>query len=494
MKEIENRHYIDGQWVEGRGTALVSVNPVDNAVIWQGSVGEVPEIKKTVASAHKALPDWCSESLETRIHYLKKFADIVNSKRETLNHLISLETGKPLWESDTETNSVIAKIAISIDAYNARTQEKITQMKDSNACLRFKPQGVVVVLGAFNFPAHLSNGHIIPALLAGNTVIYKPSELAPLVAAFIMQCWHETGIPAGVISCIQGDGTTGALLLQSDIQGVFFTGSYATGKRIHQMFADRPEVILALEMGGNNPLIIDDNVEDIDAAIYQTILSAYLTAGQRCTAARRIFIKDNPSGKAFLTRLLQATQAIKVGAYTEKPEPFMGPVIRHQHALRHLEAQEALISVGGEALLKLNLLEANSSLLSPGIIDMTQATNPPDEEIFAPFLQVYRYQDFTEALQLANKTRYGLVAALISDNAEHYQQFYKTIKAGLINWNKPTTGAMSSLPFGGVGCSGNHRPSAWFAADYCAYPVASVEEARLNKPSNILPGLMGFDF
>lgn len=489
MTEGDNRHYIGGQWIDGQGTSLVSTNPVNNTPLWQGFLGEEKEVKAAVSAAIKALPEWGSESIEIRIPYLKKFAEIIDRKRAELNQLISLETGKPLWESDTETSSVIAKIGISIDAYRERTSEKISQITNAQACLRYKPQGVVVVLGAFNFPAHLSNGHIAPALLAGNTVIYKPSELAPLVASFIMQCWHEAGIPAGVINCIQGDGRTGALLLESDVQGVFFTGSYATGKCIHQMFAGRPEVIVALEMGGNNPLVIDDEVENVDAAIYQTILSTYLTAGQRCTAARRLFIKDNAWGNQFLTKLLEACQAIKVGAFTEQPEPFMGPVIRPLHAVKHLETQEALIAAGGNPLLKMRQLQANSGLLSPGIIDMSQVANPKDEEIFAPLLQVYRYDHFEDAIKFANKTRYGLVATLISDSRERYQYFYKTIRTGLINWNKPTTGASSTLPFGGTGCSGNHRPSAWFAADYCAYPVASLEQERLTMPLNLLPGL-----
>lgn len=485
----DSRHYIGGQWIEGMGISFTSTNPVNNTPLWQGFLGKEKEVTAAVSAAHKALPDWSMESVESRISYLKQFAEIIEKKRATLNQIISLETGKPTWESDTETSSVIAKIALSIDAYRERTSEKITQLADSKACLRYKPQGVVVVLGAFNFPAHLSNGHIVPALLAGNTVIYKPSELAPFVASFIMQCWDEAGIPAGVINCVQGDGRTGTLLLESDIQGVYFTGSYSTGKRIHHLFAERPEVIVALEMGGNNPLIIDDEVENVDAAIYNTILSSYLTAGQRCTAARRLFIKDNAWGNHFLTKLLSACEAIKVGEFTEQPEPFMGPVIRPLHALKHLEAQEALIAVGGNPLLKMNQLQANSGLLSPGIIDMSQVANPKDEEIFAPLLQVYRYDKFEDAINLANKTRYGLVASLISDSRDRYQYFYKTIRAGLINWNKPSTGASSTLPFGGTGLSGNHRPSAWFAADYCAYPVASLEQDRITMPLNLLPGL-----
>lgn len=482
------QHYIAGLWITGQGKPLLSKNPVDNTVIWQGSNATPEEINLASLAAHDSLTSWASSSIETRIHYLHKFAEEVDKNRATLNHLIALETGKPLWEAATETNAVIAKIQLSITAQQERMQEKSVATTDANSCLRFKPHGVVAVLGAFNFPAHLSNGHIVPALLAGNTVIYKPSELTPAVAELIMQCWHASGIPHGVINCVQGDSSTGIALLNTDLQGVYFTGSYQTGKRIHQLFGDRPEVILALEMGGNNPLIVD-NVEDIDAACYQTILSAFITAGQRCTCARRIFIKDDLQGTQFLTKLVNASQKIKVGAFSETPEPFMGPVISHEHALQHLRMQQQLLDMGGVSLLPMRLLRDNSGLLSPGIIDMTGVDSPPDEEVFAPFLQVYRYQNFDDALRLANNTRYGLAAGLLSDSAERYQQFYQTIRAGLINWNKPTTGAAGNLPFGGIGKSGNHRPSAYFAADYCSYPIASMEQPLLTRPGQLLPGI-----
>jgi succinylglutamic semialdehyde dehydrogenase len=138
----------------------------------------------------------------------------------------------------------------------------------------------------------------------------------------------------------------------------------------------------------------------------------------------------------------------------------------------------------------MKLLAEYTGLLSPGIMDMTRVTTPPDEELFAPFVQIYRYSHFEEAIELANQTRYGLAAGLLSDSEDHYRFFYQKIRAGLINWNRPTTGAASSLPFGGVGCSGNHRPSAYFAADYCSYPIASMEQPVLSAPAQLLPGIV----
>ncbi|MFC3909455.1 succinylglutamate-semialdehyde dehydrogenase [Legionella dresdenensis] len=485
---LNGRHYLDGKWIDGNGTPFLSKNPYDNSTLWQGTIATEIEVKTAGEAAHKALSEWSQQTLATRISYLQQFARQVELRKDDLTLLIAQETGKPLWEAVTEVNAVIGKINLSIQAHQERNAERQNPAPDAMACLRYKPHGVVAVLGAFNFPAHLSNGHIVPALIAGNTVIYKPSDLTPAVAELIMQCWHESGIPAGVINCIQGNAETGKLLLAENIQGVYFTGSYRTGLRIHQAFINKPEVILALEMGGNNPLIIDD-VKDVNAAIYQTLLSAYITAGQRCTCARRIFISNSKTGDELVSRLITATEAIRVGSYTEQPEPFIGPVISHEHAKHHLKMQEGLITYGGNVVLPLKLLKENSGLLSPGIIDMTEAAYAPDEEIFAPLIQLYRYDSFEQALLQANATRYGLAAGLLSDSEERYRQFYNTIRAGLINWNRPTTGAASNLPFGGVGHSGNHRPSAYFAADYCAYPIASLEQTMLAQPAQLLPGI-----
>ena len=209
-----------------------------------------------------------------------------------------------------------------------------------------------MVLGAFNFPAHLSNGHIVPALIAGNTILYKPSELTPAVAELIMQCWEESGIPDGVINSLQGGVDCGRTLLSLDINGVYFTGSYQTGLAIHRHFAERPEVIVALEMGGNNPLVIGE-INNMDAAVYNSLLSGYITAGQRCTCSRRLIIPDNSLGDEFLKQLIKGTQQLAVGEFTQSPEPFIGPVISHEHAVGHINAQQKLLDQGGEALLEL---------------------------------------------------------------------------------------------------------------------------------------------
>lgn len=482
-------HYIAGQWLAGQGEPMRSLNPYTQAVIWSGCAASSAQVESAVQAARTAFPGWARQSLEQRISVLERFASILKTRADELAGLIGEETGKPLWESATEAASMVNKVAISIQSYRERTGEKSGPLADATAVLRHKPHGVVAVFGPYNFPGHLPNGHIVPALLAGNCVLFKPSELTPKVAEFTVKCWIEAGLPAGVLNLLQGARETGmALAANPGIDGLFFTGSSGTGNLLHQQFAGRPDKILALEMGGNNPLLVEQ-LEDVEAAVYTIIQSAFISAGQRCTCARRLLVPQGEWGDALLARLVAVAGAIKVGAYDAQPAPFMGTLISLQAAQHLLKAQQDLQSKGASVLLAMTQPIASAALLTPGILDVTAVAARVDEEFFGPLLQVVRYRDFAEAMAEANNTRFGLAAGLLSDSPERYQQFLLESRAGIVNWNKQLTGAASSAPFGGVGASGNHRASAYYAADYCSYPVASLETQKLSLPATLTPGV-----
>ena len=382
------------------------------------------------------------------------------------------------------------KIAISIKAYHERTGTTENPMPGAKAFIRHKPHGVVAVFGPYNFPGHLPNGHIVPAILAGNTVVFKPSELTPHVAEFTLKLWQKAGLPAGVINLVQGEVETGiALASHQDIDGLFFTGSSNTGHLLHKQFAGHPGKILALEMGGNNPLIVKD-VADVSAAVHDIIQSGFITSGQRCTCSRRLFIENSANGDAILEKLIAATKNIKVADSFSEEQPFMGAMISEKAALGMVAAQQQLLDMGATSLVELKHLEPGTGFVSPGIIDVTAVKDMPDEEHFGPLIKVYRYTDFDSAINEANNTSFGLSAGLLSDDSNDYQHFLKRIRAGIVNWNRPITGASSAAPFGGIGASGNHRASAYYAADYCAYPVASVEADKVNLPQTLAPGLI----
>jgi len=483
-----NTLFIEGQWLDGEGDTFQSLDPVGQRVLWQGQAASAGQVTQAVAAARRAFPAWALLSLDARVGYLQALAEQLKARATQLAHCIGEETGKPLWEATTEVTSMVNKVAISVQAYQERTGEKHSVLGDANAVLRHKPHGVVAVFGPYNFPGHLPNGHIVPALLAGNTVVFKPSELTPAVAALMAQCWEAAGLPAGVLNLVQGARDTGVALANADIDGVFFTGSSRTGNHLHMQFAGRPEKILALEMGGNNPLVVDE-VEDLDAAVYTIIQSAYISAGQRCTCARRLLVPAGPWGDRLLARLVEVAGRIEVGAFDAQPAPFMGAVVSLAAAQALMAAQAALLSQGATPLLPMTQPDTTAALLTPGLLDVTAVADRPDEELFGPLLQVVRYQGFEEAIAHANNTRYGLAAGLLSDSAERYQQFWLHSRAGIVNWNKQLTGAASSAPFGGVGASGNHRASAYYAADYCAFPVASLEAERVSLPSSLTPGI-----
>ncbi|OUX97511.1 MAG: succinylglutamate-semialdehyde dehydrogenase [Hyphomonadaceae bacterium TMED5] len=463
--------FIDGQWMEGRGDVLVSTDPSSGTIVWEGGAATSADVELAYAAARRAFSSWAMTPVEERIAILRRYVEILTELEGTLPELISREVGKVLWETRTEIGAMKGKVELSINAYAERTGHKVTETAFGQSELVHRPHGVMAVMGPFNFPGHLPNGHIVPALLAGNTIVFKPSELAPATGEALVRAMERAGLPAGVLNLVQGGRDTGAALLDGDLDGVLFTGSATTGTFIHQKFGGRPEVMLALEMGGNNPLIAWD-FSDVEAAADIAAQSAYLTSGQRCTCARRLIVPEGKVGDDLVDAVIARASGIKIGAWDEA-DVFMGSVVNAQSARNAVAFQEKLEQAGGKPLKKLEILDKSDAFVSAGVIDMTDVSSPIDEELFGPFLQVYRVPDFDTAIASANWTKFGLAGGLISDSEALWKKAHIEMKAGILNFNRPTAGASSALPFGGPGVSGNHRPSAWYAADYCAWPQAS---------------------
>ncbi len=463
---------------------LISIEPATGAEFWRDAISDV-DLEVSIARTHWA--QWAAQSLTFRVETMRRFANVVRNKTEELATCIARETGKPIWEARTEVESVINKVDISAKAYNERTStRRIEGAMNVRTAVRHKPHGVMAVLGPYNFPAHLPNGHIVPALIAGNAIVFKPSEKTPATGAMLVSLFHEAGVPEGVIRLVIGGPDQGRTLAgHSGIDGLLFTGSARTGIALNRQFADNPGKILALELGGNNPIVVWD-APDLQSAATLIAQSAFLSAGQRCTAASRLIVEDGKH-EPLLDELRKIIDRIIVDEPFATPAPFMGPVIDNETAEGLQESFMALMMKGGQPLNHLNRPNPNLPFLSPAIIDMTRATDRPDVELFGPILQLVRVKTFDEAIIEANSTRYGLASSLIGGSPETYDKFWANIRAGVINWNRATNGAPSTAPFGGIGLSGNHRPSAYYAADYCAYPVVSMEED--NARANIGVGL-----
>lgn len=457
---------------------LQSIDPATGEVVWQGAVADAAACADAVARARAAAPGWARRPLDHRIALARAYAGVLQQRSEDLARLIARETGKLLWEARTEVTAMIGKVEISIRAQAERAGTSASDQPFGRAVLRHHPHGVMAVLGPYNFPGHLPNGHIVPALIAGNAVVFKPSELTPGVGAAMIDAWHAAGVPADVLQIVQGSRDTGAALIAQDIDGLLFTGSASAGRHFRRAFVDRPHVILALELGGNNPLVAWDPDADPDVLANLVVHSAFITTGQRCSCARRLILPEGPAGDALVAALVDLSARLPIGAGED--QAFMGPLIGTTAARGARTALQGLIDAGCRVLLDRSTVPGRGeAFFGPVLIDAT-GVEVPDAEIFAPVLRIVRVPDFGAAIAAANATAFGLSAGLLSGDPTLWDRFVAEIRAGVVNWNRPTTGAASAAPFGGLGESGNHRPSAYYAADYCAYPVASFEAPALS--------------
>lgn len=475
--------YIDGRWRAGRGPAFTKTCPATGSVSWEGSSADGRDVAEAVASARRAFEGWSQTPQAARTAVLERYAEEIGRRADRIAETISRDMGKALWDAQGEAATMKAKIAVSVSAQKERAGEKAESAAFGATRLTHRPHGVMAVFGPFNFPGHLPNGHIVPALLAGNTCVFKPSELAPGVAALMADCFEAAGLPPGCFNIVQGGREAGGALIDQDINGLLFTGSAATGVFFHRHFAGRPDVILALEMGGNNPLIIWDPA-DVEAAADIAAQSAYLTTGQRCSCARRVILPEGKFGDAVVEAIIARAKALKIGAWNEQ-DIFMGPLVSERARQQALAFQGAILGHGAKPLLPLAGLDRGGGFVSPGVIDVTAAEDVPDEELFGPLVQVFRVKTFEAAIGKANATKYGLSGGLVCDDDARWETAYARLRAGVLNRNRPTVGASGAMPFGGPGLSGNFRPGAYYAADYCAWPQASQlaqKAVRLSSP------------
>jgi len=473
--------YINGAWHAGEAEAFSNLCPATGEIVWHGRAATERQVQEAVQAAKDTFSDWARRPQAERTSILEKYAQALTVRTDAIAEAISRDMGKATWEARGEVGAMVGKVAISIRAQAERAGDRRDEAAFGAAELTHRPHGVMAVFGPFNFPGHLPNGHMVPALLAGNTCVFKPSELAPSVAALMVEAFEEAGLPAGCLNVVHGGRETGGALLNAEIDGLLFTGSAATGTFFHKHFAGRPETILALEMGGNNPLIVWE-AEDVEAAGDIAALSAFYTTGQRCSCARRLIVPEGDYGDAVVEAVVARARGLSIGAWNE-PDVFMGPLVSEAAAEKAVEFQMNLSKAGGKSIRRLKRLERGGGFVSAGVIDMTNAGEVADEELFGPLLQVYRVPTFEAAIERANATRYGLSGGLVSDNDALWDEARVLMRAGILNRNRPTAGASGAMPFGGPGHSGNFRPGAYYAADYCAWPQASQVSGKAERMS-----------
>jgi succinylglutamic semialdehyde dehydrogenase len=469
--------YINGNWKDGKGKKFNSINPSDNSIIWEGNFASSSQVKDAIKSARKAFPIWSKQPLESRLKIIKKFYSLVELNKDKIQNLIRKETGKEEFDSLSEVGASLAKYTNSLNAFHERTGKSTSSLGNNIQITNHKPHGILNVIGPFNFPFHLPNGHITPALIAGNVIIFKPSEHTPMVAELMVDLWHEAGLPNGVINLLHGSKEiVQSLAKHPQTNGVLFTGSYTVGLSLNRLMSNYPHKILALELGGNNPLVVWSTRKIIKATDI-AFESAFISTGQRCTCARRLILPNNKSSKKLIKILKNKSKDISFSEQSKNY--FYGPLISREAVKNFLNFQDALIKAGGKVILKGRSIKSKGNFVSPAIIDMTNAKRQFDKEMFGPLIQVKYVDAFDDAIAEANDTSFGLSAGLVSDNKKLFDKFIQGVSAGVINFNTTTTGASGGAPFGGPGMSGNLRPAGFYAADYCAWPVASVINENL---------------
>lgn len=496
---------IDGEYIPLEGDAITSINPAHpDQTLWVGSP-VVEHVDKAVAAARRALPEWSAWPIQKRINVLRRYQAIAAERKQANGELICDETGKAMWDSQAEASILAGKVDITLDNSEhggfKRVEDYEFNLSESRVgrC-NYKPHGVMAVIGPFNFPMHLPNGHIIPALLMGNTIVFKPSEKTPATGQALVEMLQEAldaeGAPKGVINLVQGAAESAVkLTTHTDIDGILFTGSWPVGRRILEANLDRPGRIVALELGGNNPTVVMPDAHLEQAAI-EVARAAFITTGQRCTCTRRLIVHEDIADR-FIHAIAEAGRAVKVGDPRSEDPVFIGPMISQQARDDVLAAQERFISHGAEPVLKAEARNTDGGFyITPGVLKVDrfipEESDVPgcDVEVFGPLLRVTTVSSLDEAIQQANATRYGLAASIFTTDPEAQQRFVHECRAGCVNVNTGTAGASSKLPFGGLGLSGNHRPAGSLSLDYCAYPVASMIESG---DSTALPQGMTFD-
>jgi succinylglutamic semialdehyde dehydrogenase len=418
--------------------------------------------------ALKENTSWALTTVHQRTAMLKRFRQLLKKNRDQCQDAISKDTGKPRWESLTEVDAAIHKLDATLMAYDYRMNYPDHQSPQKIIQTLHKPLGCVAVIGPFNFPLHIPNGQILPALLSGNTVVVKPSEYSPTISKLTEKLWQmaaqNTPTP---IRFVYGDKVIGKHIVNhAKIDGVFFTGSSHAGLVIERACLKK-RIPCALEMGGNNALIVEDATDDI---INHLTMSAFITAGQRCSCARRVII--NRKHEWIIDEWVKAVKQLSINPYPKNDNSFMGPVVlpnvkyelltkKFNHTTPLLPAKD--IGAGG--------------LVQPRI---ELCAGPLDKELFGPMAMIMLSDSFEESLSLANQSGYGLSCSIYTQSKKKFQHAFHTIEAGIINWNTPTTGASAYAPFGGVKNSGNFRPGGFSMIDHCAIPIASTQSNHIH--------------
>ena len=448
-------NYMGGQWKEpSTGAYFKNINPADH----EDLVGEYPlsaeaDVEEAVQEAQQAFKEWRRLTAEERNVYLNRLAQLIDQHQDEIGEIICREEGKTLAEAKRE--AVIAVDYIPFVMGEGQRMEGYTLPSPRQgvaSVARRVPLGVIAAISPWNFPFITPIRKIVPALAAGNTVVFKPSNETPHSGVQLMKMIHEAGFPKGVVNMVIGSGSDigDALSAHPLVKGITFTGSTEVGQHIHQQAAKHLATV-QLEMGGKNPAVVAES-NDLKAVASEIVKSAFSLTGQRCTAISRLIVLESQA-EALVKAIKEQMEGIVMGNGKD-PEVFTGPLIHKdacQKVLGYIDEavkQGAQIIAGGSRMTG-NIYDKGCYVEPTLITNVSRDMRLAREEVFGPVLAVFVATTFEEAMEMANDTEYGLAASIFTDNPAYMGKFLEQIEAGMAHVNHGTT-TDPTMPFGGV--------------------------------------------
>ncbi|GIU94357.1 MAG: putative aldehyde dehydrogenase YcbD [Gaiellaceae bacterium] len=449
-------NYIGGEWIESSsGETYEKRNPwrpSEVTGVYQASSAE--DARAAIAAAREAFPAWSALPAAHRGAFFHRAADAIEARAERIAQDMTAEMGKPLREARLETLRAAAILRYSAgEAWRPIGELYEPSVPDQRLYTMRRPLGVVGLITPWNFPIAIPVWKLAPALIYGNTVVLKLGYEAPRTGLHVAGCFAEAGLPAGVLNVLTGAGSTAGaeIVANSAVRALSFTGSVAVGRSVRAQATER-DCRVQLELGGHNPLVVTAAAE-LDRAVEAAYAGAFWSAGQKCTATRRIFVQDAVYDD-FRARFLARIEAGKVGDPAD-PETEVGPVVTESALEEILGAIERARGEGGRVLAGGERAHAEAYLIAPTVFEgLADDAELSCEEVFGPVTSLYRFSTLDEAVERANAVRYGLSASIFTRDLGEAQRFADAVGAGIIHVNSQTAGADVHVPFGGIKGSG----------------------------------------
>ena len=454
------RNYINGEWLESvSNETAVNINPANiKDIIGTVKLSTREEARGAVEAAYNAFRDWKNTPAPTRGRIVMKAARLLEDNKEELAQILTREEGKTIGESRGELQRSINVAEFCAGEARRLNGETIQSELPANFAYTIKePHGVVALITPWNFPVAIPIWKIAPALVAGNTIVFKPAESTPATAVRIVELFEEAGLPQGVLNMILGAGAEvgDEIANHPAVKAISFTGSTATGLKLYAQVAGRG-VKVQCEMGGKNPVVVMEDC-DMDLAVESTAQGAFGSTGQRCTATSRAVVVDKIADE-FVRKIVERAQKMRIGdgavSNTE-----MGPIVdekQFRNVLKYIDIGRedgAEMLCGGKRASGDGL--ENGYFVEPTVFDrVTPDMRIAQEEIFGPILSVLRVKDFDEAMIAANDSQYGLTSSIFTTDPNLIFRFVGEIETGMTHINSPTTGGEAHIPFGGVKMTG----------------------------------------